>query len=130
MTATGLSGLGAAFKEAPKVARDRAGNAVAVSTYATEGRVSSLAPEDTGRLKRAVNSSVSGLTGLVTIDRDAYYWRFIEHGYYVGFSSLGGRRYIAARPFVRTATELETPHFERRMEEAAQFIAQFIESST
>lgn len=130
MTVKGLTELGAALKGAPKFARDRASNAVAVSTYATEGRVSALAPEDTGRLRRAVESSVSGLTGLVTIDDDAWYWRLIEFGYYRGFSGLGGRRYVAARPFVRTAAELETPNFQRRMEDVAHEVATFIERPT
>jgi HK97 gp10 family phage protein len=123
MTVSGLSELHRGLEQAPELARERLADDVAVSTAATENRVRSLAPSDTGNLRRAIDSSARGLQGRVTIEDDAYYWRFIEYGYYRGFSTLGGRRYIAARPFVRTATELETEPFVQRVEAAAKLIA-------
>lgn len=122
LTVSGLDTLKQVMALAPERTNQRAAQAVASSTYSTENRVRTGAPEDTGRLKRAIASAAARLSGRVTIGEEAYYWRFIEHGYTKSASSLGGRFQVPARPFVRAAAEAETPVFVRKIEEVAQSI--------
>lgn len=122
LTVSGLDTLKRALEIAPDRANQRAAQAVASSTYSTENRVRVGAPEDTGLLKRSIDSNASRLTGRVTIDNAAYYWRFIEHGYTKSVSASGGRFQVPARPFVRAAAEAETPVFVRKIEEVARSI--------
>lgn len=68
-----------------------------------------MAPEDTGTLKRAIYSKSSALSGRVLVGPEAHYWRFIEFG----------TVRMAARPFVRAATEIETGPFVQRMTDVA-----------
>lgn len=123
MSATGLSDLRQRFDAAPEKARTHLKTAVFLSTSATSNRVEEFAPKDTGRLSRAISFESKELTGRVLIDREAYYWRMIEYGYTVGFSGMGGRRVIGARPFVRTAAELETEPFVDRVRDATHRLA-------
>ena len=69
-----------------------------------------LAPADTETLKRSIHSKASALSGRVLIGPEAYYWRFVEFG----------TVRTAARPFVRSATEIETGPFVQRMTDVAR----------
>lgn len=129
MSASGLSELRQGLANAPDVARERVAGAVSTSTFSTANRVRNLAPQDTGTLRRAIASSARGLRGRVTIGPEAHYWKFIEYGYYRGFSGLGGRRYVAARPFVRAAIELEADPFVRRVEDVVRSISRDFSAS-
>lgn len=105
LNVSGLDKLMAGLRHAPELVRQRSAKAVAASTLATEQRVRSLAPEDTGALKRAISSKSSDLVGTVLIAPSAHYWRFVEYG----------TSRMAANPFVRTAAEVETGPFVDRM---------------
>lgn len=129
MTVTGLDSLRQALEAAPAVANARAAKAVSVSTVATSRRVQSLAPRDTGLLSRSISAAAQKLSGRVLIAPEAFYWRFVEYGSSHRISALGGRTVTAARPFVRTATEVETPDFIRRMEDVAESIARDLSTS-
>lgn len=129
MSVTGLDGLRRAMDAAPALVNARAATAVHVSTVATASRVRTLAPRDTGVLQRSIRSASIKLNGRVLIDADAFYWRFIEYGVSHGFGTLGGRRITAARPFVRTAAEIETPEFIRRMEDVAESVGRDLSAS-
>lgn len=118
MEISGLRELQDALKSGEKSIREKASQAVSVSTFAATNRMRTAAPEATGNLKRAIGSDVRGLSGRVTIDESAYYWRFIEFG----------TIHQNARPFVRETAEQEIPDFEKRMEAVANEVAGNIES--
>ena len=106
MTLEGFAATQRALVRAPEVARAHASSAVGVSTFAVAQRARSLVPVDTGTLKAAIESgktSVNSLVGRVGLSSGAArgYWFFVEFG----------TRYKAARPFFRTAAEMETQAF-------------------
>lgn len=126
MTITGLDAFLSGLRAAPDYVRAKASQAVSVSTFATERAVEGGAPELTGRLRRAIHAKTAELSGQVLIGPEAYYWRFIEYGTSAG-TSLGGRiTTTAARPFIRTAAEMERPQFVKRMEDVANGVTQVI----
>lgn len=99
--------------------RQKATAAVVTSTFSATSRMRLSAPRDTGTLQRAIDGSTSGLSGRVTIDDSAYYWRMVEFG----------TIYQNAQPFIRPTAELERPDFERRMEDVAQQVARDFSTS-
>ena len=110
LTLTGMEKLQNALKNAPEVARSHASSAIAASTFAVAQRARSLVPVDTGTLRNAIESNrpnVKGLVGRVGLNSSAArgYWFFVEFG----------TRYMPARPFFRTAAELEREALIQRM---------------
>lgn len=105
MTLHGMDALKGAISRSPERAIAHASDAIALSTFAIANRVRAMAPRDTGRLQSSITSVTRGLNGSVSVQGDAYYWRFQEYG-------TSNR---PARPFIRPATEEETPVFEQRI---------------
>ena len=119
MQLEGTQALRAAFAQSPDLLRHHIAPRLHRSTFSATNRAQVAAPEKTGHLRRSIYGSVSPLSGRVLIDDSAYYWRMIEFG----------TIYQNARPFIRTTAELETPDFERGMEEAAQGFARDFSAS-
>lgn len=102
----GMQALQRAITRAPDVVKAHAGDAVASTSFAVAQRAKALAPVATGTLKGAITAQASkGLTGGVTIGPQAFYWRFVEYG----------TQRTSARPFLRTAAEMESNAFIQRM---------------
>jgi HK97 gp10 family phage protein len=115
MTLDGFERTRRALASAPELARVHASSAVATSTFAVAQRARSLVPVDTGTLKASIDTSrtVSGLTGRVGLSgNDAFYWRFVEYGTVK----------MPARPFFRTAAELERNAFIDRFRQIGALI--------
>lgn len=109
VTLTGFKELQRTIQRAPDRITTYAGDAVKATAGAVSQRAKGLAPRDTGNLQRAIRSEASGTLGRVLID-GADYWRFVEYG----------TVHMAARPFIRTATETESSAFEQRVRDVGQ----------
>lgn len=115
MEIEGLKELREALEKAPEALRARASGAVESSTFAAAADVRQTSwKEPTGRLERAISTSVRGTSGRVLIDDEAFYWRALEFG----------TIHMNAKPFVRPAAELEAPNFEKRLEAVARAFAE------
>lgn len=108
----GFEAVRAAFKAAPEKVRVLAGDAVAVSTFATAQGARAFAPRRTGALREAITSKTIGLNGRVGLvggevrgERPDVYWRFVEFGTVK----------VPARPFFRPAAERETEPYLKRL---------------
>ncbi len=118
MTLEGMDALKRAVTEAPKELRRLSSAAVRESTFAVADRMRQLAPHREGTLLGAIEARVAigtGLTGRVDIGADGWYWRFHEYG----------TKHMAARPFVRPATESESPVFQGRFDQVGRDLEQF-----
>lgn len=106
VTLEGFDDVRNAVKRVPDAARVVLSEVIAKTTFSARQRAIALAPVDSGTLRRSITSSSRGMYGRVVInDPDVFYWRFVEYG----------TRYKAARPFIRTAAELETGAFTERV---------------
>lgn len=112
MALQGMEGLQRALRTMPDVVRQELRQVVGVTAFALANRIRATAPRDTGLLRGAVSSRVTGLTGRVELGVDAFYWHFVEYG----------TVRMAARPFVRPAGELEAADFERRLKDLSRTI--------
>lgn len=101
----GLDRLQASLRRVPKVVEAQSQNAVRAAAASAAQRARTFAPRDTGRLQSAIGHTVRGLTGGVVIGAQAPYWHFVEFG----------TVHMAARPFVRSARELEAPELRQRV---------------
>jgi phage protein, HK97 gp10 family len=110
MKLEGMEALQRAITNAPDAAKRHSQDAVSRSTFAIFNRMQSRAtggPYSTGGLRMAMRWSAPGLTGRVTIDPGAFYWKFLEYG----------TVHMTARPFIRPSTEEESGTFIRRMQD-------------
>ena len=99
----GLKSLQRQLQSAPDHVRDRLGRVVGASTFRIYNMIRTGAWRRTGKLQQAIHYRISGLTGRVTIDADAFYWHFLEYGTVK----------MPARPVIRPAGDAELPEFER-----------------
>jgi HK97 gp10 family phage protein len=95
--------------QGPRV-RDLAAQVVSVTTFAIHQRVQATIWRDSGLLASQVSWRMRGLTGVIEISADGWYWHFLEYG----------TVRMAARPRIRPAAELESPIFERRFRDVAR----------
>jgi phage protein, HK97 gp10 family len=107
MKLEGMEALQRAITDAPDQAKAHSQDAVSKSTFAVFSKMQARAPHDTGGLRMAMRWSAPGLTGRITIDAGAFYWRFLEYGTVK----------MTARPFIRPSTEEESSNFIRRMQD-------------
>lgn len=98
-----------AVRRVPEQARGLLSQAVAQTAFAATQRAKAGAPVSTGTLRNAITAKLpgnrGGLTGSVQVGPHAFYWRFVEYG----------TKHVAARPFIRTAAEMETNAFVERV---------------
>jgi HK97 gp10 family phage protein len=114
MELRGFEALRKATQAAPNLMKDAATDLVEKSAQATAQRMRANAPVKTGLLRRSISSVARGLEGGVTIAPAAAYWRPVEYG------SIK----MPARPFVRSAAEVERPATDKRLEDIGQKLEQ------
>jgi HK97 gp10 family phage protein len=99
-----MEAVRAAFAALPERVRDDFAALIERTTFAIGQRTIANMPEPiTGTQRESVTARSRGLRGTVTIDPDAFYWKFQEFG----------TKHQPARPFARPAAEAETPAFEQ-----------------
>lgn len=111
----GMEALQRAIVEAPKEAKRGASDAVRQTTWAIADKMRQRAPVRSGTLLSSIDARVpvlTGLTGSVEINGDAYYWRFLEYG------TVNMR----ARPFIRPSGEEEQNPFIERLRDVGNNI--------
>lgn len=105
-----MDALQRAITRAPEAAKNHSKDAVSKSTFAIFSRMqvrSSDGPYSRGGIRMGMRWSAPGLTGNITIDAGAYYWKYVEYG----------TVHMKAKPFVRPSTEEEANTFIRRMQD-------------
>lgn len=111
MKLEGMEALQRALQRTPNLVASLSADAVQVSSFAVAQRARALVPVATGDLKAAIELSstgTSGRVGLVALGGPAgpmRYWRWVEFG--------SARR--PARPFFRSAADIESTGFINRM---------------
>jgi HK97 gp10 family phage protein len=118
MTLEGMDALKRAITESPKELKRLSSDAVRQSTWAIADKMRRRVPVNEGTLLGAIEAKVpvqTGLTANVTINGDAFYWRFLEYGTVK----------MAARPFARPAAEEESNAYIGRFTDVGRKLEQF-----
>jgi HK97 gp10 family phage protein len=110
MKLEGLEALQRALHEQGSRMQAMATQAVAVTTFAIYQRLQATIWRDKGFLASQVSWRMRGKTGVVEISADGWFWYFLEYGTVK----------MDAKPRIRPATELESPMFERRIQDIAR----------
>lgn len=116
----GLKEANAALRKLPEFARDDAQKVFDVTAFQVSRAAQAQAPNKTGLLRRSIDWATRprSLSAVVTVAREAFYWRFVEFGTVK----------MPARPFFRPAAlSMREDHHQRliqALERAANKVKQ------